>query len=620
MNNITENTITLNFLPLNTKEFSFQCFRKKIEKEEDLLVFPQYVLRDADRESKDLYHISFNEVDNFEKYLCKSTINTNLTKYYLLKLLENNSAIQKKYIEEKKDIIVKSKDIKYILEENPLGYRIISMTPYYLKGISQYGYLIDYRFIRKKGIPFDRKILRMSLSMDEYYRSNSNYHIDKYSYITSFIEQNKNNLFKLNRDIYIENIMYPIESYKLKVKKYIVNNNEEGNSQYMSIITHGPYKNINGNPRYYFIFKEEHRQYVNNLIEALNGNKYSTFPGIKKFNMQNITKDNVFPLVIDNFDYTLNEDKINNLINERQERAIAIFIFPEKEEKYYYEIKWIFINKNIPTQGIHTETIFDENQLKWSISSIALQLFSKLGGIPWRLVPSNERCLIIGMGQSIKRDTDTKKINKYYAYSILIDSSGEYKKLVPLADAETLSDYIKAITTNVIKIIYETNEYRKITIHVPQKIPKEAIDNLKKVLEGNNQSRELVIIRINDKSKFFGYNIQINSLIPFESSYIKLSNYEYLLWTEGLSYHNRKAVKRYANPLYIDFIYSKNQINHNLYLQDILNLSGANWRGFNAKNLPISIFYPQLISRFNKYFSLYKIDMLEKESDIPWFL
>ena len=27
------------------------------------------------------------------------------------------------------------------------------------------------------------------------------------------------------------------------------------------------------------------------------------------------------------------------------------------------------------------------------------------------------------------------------------------------------------------------------------------------------------------------------------------------------------------------------------YLQDILNLSGSNWRGFNAKSMPISIYY-----------------------------
>lgn len=54
------------------------------------------------------------------------------------------------------------------------------------------------------------------------------------------------------------------------------------------------------------------------------------------------------------------------------------------------------------------------------------------------------------------------------------------------------------------------------------------------------------------------------------------------------------------------------------YLQDILNLSGANWRGFNAKMSPISVFYPQLVAKFLKYFDNYS--EINVENIKPWFL
>ena len=57
------------------------------------------------------------------------------------------------------------------------------------------------------------------------------------------------------------------------------------------------------------------------------------------------------------------------------------------------------------------------------------------------------------------------------------------------------------------------------------------------------------------------------------------------------------------------------------YLQDVLNLSGANWRGFNAKSIPISIYYSQIIAKYTEAFEM--IDGYEENSisnDKPWFL
>jgi hypothetical protein len=58
----------------------------------------------------------------------------------------------------------------------------------------------------------------------------------------------------------------------------------------------------------------------------------------------------------------------------------------------------------------------------------------------------------------------------------------------------------------------------------------------------------------------------------------------------------------------------------NVYLQDSLNLSGANWRGFNAKSLPVSVFYAKLIARYFSQFERLGLEECELDNLTPWFL
>ncbi len=58
----------------------------------------------------------------------------------------------------------------------------------------------------------------------------------------------------------------------------------------------------------------------------------------------------------------------------------------------------------------------------------------------------------------------------------------------------------------------------------------------------------------------------------------------------------------------------------NKLLQDCINLSGANWRGFKAKQLPVSIFYCQKISEFLTKFEENGYDNIHIDNLKPWFL
>ena len=79
-------------------------------------------------------------------------------------------------------------------------------------------------------------------------------------------------------------------------------------------------------------------------------------------------------------------------------------------------------------------------------------------------------------------------------------------------------------------------------------------------------------------------------------------------------------------PVYVNLWYSnKPQLLSDINfrrkcLQDCINLSGANWRGFRAKQLPVSVFYCNTIAEFLKKFEEYNLTDTNIENLNPWFL
>ena len=56
------------------------------------------------------------------------------------------------------------------------------------------------------------------------------------------------------------------------------------------------------------------------------------------------------------------------------------------------------------------------------------------------------------------------------------------------------------------------------------------------------------------------------------------------------------------------------------YLQDAINLSGANWRGFNAKTSPVSVYYAKIIADYIGHFDKLGLPEIDIENMPPWFL
>lgn len=311
-----------------------------------------------------------------------------------------------------------------------------------------------------------------------------------------------------------------------------------------------------------------------------------------------------------------------------QHKIIAIFLEPDRfdglpeDESPYYNFKFYLTKEDIPLQVVREDQTNNAYALKWSTSNIALQIFSKLGGIPWLLKPSQNECLILGIGSAFER-SENGQIKKFFAYSVCLDSTGLYKKLDVLAEESTKEKYLSQLSRNLVKLFDdpEYSKYKKCALHISESVSKDAIQSIQNALLKVSQI-EFKVLKINTHHKFFGYSHH-NTFVPYESTYIQLSKDEYLVWFDGLVRGKENVFQKVGNPIHIKFLQSDNVNTGNEieYLQDAINLSGANWRGFNARQTPISIYYSKIVADYTAAFSHFEsFDKSQFSNNLPWFL
>jgi argonaute-like protein implicated in RNA metabolism and viral defense len=333
------------------------------------------------------------------------------------------------------------------------------------------------------------------------------------------------------------------------------------------------------------------------------------------------------PVVLADFSRGEMERALQRVQQAEGRPPIPVLVMPKDEEAYLIH-KAVFTHAGVPTQVCSIETINDEYDLKWSVANIALQLFCKAGGTPWKVKPVDDKSLIIGISQSHKlTDLDGKRhIEKYFAFSILTDSSGIFRSLEVMGQSDNQAEYLGQLKENLDRLLRaQASTFQKVVLHTSfrlKRIEMDVIEDVAKAAAAQETNCLFAVVKVNQRNRFFAINRSVNSLVPYEASYLHLGPKEYLLWFEGVFPDNPNVKKAFPGPTHLEFLRINEQpvIADGQILQDLVNLSGANWRGFNAKSAPVSIFYCHLVADFVGSFQEKNLP-LPKVTDLrPWFL
>lgn len=637
------NEIALNFFPLSENEFSFDVYRapyregaKVEDKEVRVWSLPEREQETGGTYSK--YRVSFTDKPGFDAFRCTSGDNLYTTAAYLRHILLEkcqSSLDQEEYVYDRGYY----RRISFVIHKFDQGSQCVWLEPYLLRRTGQFGFLADFEFRLAEGESFDRAVQRLSLSLDNDYRENRDFYLDRFRMLTEFKRKYFSKLFPLNSSagdrIYPETTLLKIKSDRLGTKEYVFHGNETSISQFNGIRKHGPLKRLEGQPQLLFVYRQKDRGFSHDLYRALRGETFRTFPGMDSMFGIRLDSNSVKGMSLE--EYT--EDSVDKLlekgVSEGGEQLIPIILVPWDKEtathqdtNLYHLMKHRFLQEAIPIQVVSLSTVRDRQTLKWATSNIGLAIFAKLGGIPWKVKSLQENGLIIGIGQS--HEWANGGIRRYFGYSVLTDTSGIYDRLEILGRAESKGEYINQFRKRLGEVLAQyKDKYDRITIHTTFSLRREELDSIQKVLEEHSRERreneepKLVAMKFNHKSRYFGFSPTNNSMVPYESSYLQLSDNEFLVWFEGLQFHRPNLTRRIGRPMHIEFIYPSRVLTTDLQLkllQDGINLSGANWRGFNAKALPISVYYAYQLAKYFKAFSEMGLQSPDVSGVRPWFL
>ncbi|MCC6545647.1 hypothetical protein IT570_00655 [Candidatus Sumerlaeota bacterium] len=638
--------ITLNFLACDPQEFAVRVYRRRSEpgsaldamRREGLRRYSLPVGLGEEEAGRVDFDISFDPMKGFEPFDAAPRTKIQLTIQFLFNLLLKRVQAVLNADEYRTDPKCFRRTIDFVMRDDELGVDQVWLEPFYLSSKQQFGFLMGFHFRNKMDV-VSRETLKRSLSLNREGRENTDFYADHLLKCESFLRIYKPKLFPLEVSEFLSlDVQWPSEglsSRHLESKTYVLGNGKRSTSQFQGLKTSGPFQAPEGASSICFLYRPEDKPLAHDLYFALRGEKYHTFPGMERMFGLKLEKENVKGLAVSGFSIQALQHDLGRLKEEAgSETVLPIVLFPWSREsedpegqKAYFRLKHTYLKNRLPTQLVSVEKLKNANTFKWSVANIALAAFGKLGGKPWKVEPRNESCLIVGLGQAHRKDGEGK-ISKYFAYSVLTDSSGLYETIRVVAHSENRGEYLKTLLDGVLGVLHEHEEaYRTFVIHTPFALRRDELDQVHRALakfsEGSANGKRLVAMKFNDTDKYLGFALWNNSKTPFESTFVRLGRGEYLVWFEGLQYHNPKVTRRIARPMHVEFTYSNSGLEKDDevgFLQDAVNLSGANWRGFNAKSAPVSVYYAQLISRYIGHFDQLGLSEIEIENMPPWFL
>jgi hypothetical protein len=385
---------------------------------------------------------------------------------------------------------------------------------------------LDFVFRKKPDVPFGREVQQLSFSLDRAGKSNANSYLDRLNYIHGFIQNRFSKLGALpicGNSYNFSTELVRLQGQELNSRTYIFRNEQENYDKIQGVKTH-PYALPPKELLFVFVFKESERASGNELFRALIGKGYpSTFSGMKAWFDCDINTNNVTRITVD-FDSDTSASawlasQLKDVIDRNPDKQIiGLFIDSyshyDKRSENYTKAKQVFFSMGVPLQVVRNDRIIQSDGLKWAISGIGLQVFSKLGGIPWLVKPSANNCLIFGIGKAhdLQWQNGRTVVKKYFAYSVCFDSTGVYRSLGVLCDTEDRKQYYTDLERNIIsQIEARISAGQTITdcvIHTPFRMRNDEMKTIKNSIEKLSQTHGSIafaVMRINTHNRFFGF-------------------------------------------------------------------------------------------------------------------
>jgi len=401
-----------------------------------------------------------------------------------------------------------------------------------------------------------------------------------------------------------------------------------------------------GIPKFGFVFPTEYRDDANKLYLVLK-NGVGPFKGVETTFRFPLRREQVSAVT----DFSVQGKSpreaariyagavLNSVARQRRETRPDLFfiIHPEtpsaEPETPYYECKAALLKAGLLSQSVTHELITDDAKFRWSAANIALGAFVKMGGVPWVVYGEElEQDLILGLGRAYLYEPTTRHTTGYIGFTACFSARGVFKFLSLAEVAQTKSEYLrllgKAVSNTLQRAQRIGSQTGSLTLHVPKEFGREELSAVRSAVSGYSAEviPEIAVTKVVEESSFFAIDPRFSDGVPMRGTVIQTTDRDYMLYTEGReekeSWGRRLPVALRVTPQ--GLLKSPQRVLS--LLRQINDLSQVNWRGFNARSQPISIYYGSLIARLLSHIAIDDVPQLTSPESLAvlenrmWFI
>lgn len=368
--------------------------------------------------------------------------------------------------------------------------------------------------------------------------------------------------------------------------------------------------------------------FLSGLKDGLPQSKYFQKGLQKKYDLQDVLFN-----IKEIQDFTVDE-YLNAIRSEEDSKPhLAIIEIPAAFKRYddrnnpYYIIKAKLLSLEIPVQFVTSEIIKSHNE--FILNSLALQLYAKMGGIPW-VLPSQrsvDREIVIGIGHSWLRKNQYAgaEQNRVVGITTFLSSDGQYllaDKVKDVAFENYFTELLNSLKKSIERLSTEQGwsegETVRLIFHIFKPIKNTEFDVISKLVREIYQYKiKFAFVTISQQHPNMLFDIYqpgvqkfgntIGAFIPNRASNIFLDSETCIVQMLGAN-ELKTGKQGMSKPIQIKIRtpqgnYDNNGLNDLIFYdlsyitQQIFSFTYLSWRSFLPGEEPATMKYSNLISR-----------------------
>jgi len=339
------------------------------------------------------------------------------------------------------------------------------------------------------------------------------------------------------------------------------------------------------------IYENEIKRFIEKFVHGL-----GVYPGFKKLFRVDIEEFETYSVEASMLnDY---EKALKKVVTKDYDIAFVI-ITKEESPSLYSFIKTFLLGNGIPCQVIRLATITkDDEQLQWILENIALSSYAKVGGTPWVIEAEDKSEIVLGMSRAIDK---SKKV--IVGFSTIFKHNGDFLLFYSKSPVATWEDYQRSLEELVYEAITEyerrSEPPRFLVFHFHKRTGRKEIEAVKRAIDRLDIDVKYALLHLNSYSSYRIFDTSDLTYAPLIGMDVRLSSRQAILATDGRRFNSKRHYTGAPHVLEITMD-KESTIDFNEFprlVEQVYRFSYVNWRGFNAKTIPITINYSHLIAR-----------------------